>query len=102
MAFVQRVASDLTGAEGPEDQFGKLVVRRYPGIEGSKVLDVLPSEVADLETDDLVEVEYTEPGATTGRALVVSKKDFDALAPDMAGVLAKARTPRGRPRGNGS
>jgi hypothetical protein len=104
MAFVQRVATDLTGEEGPEDQFGKLVVRKYPGVDGAKVLDVLPAEVADLlsETDDVVEVEYTEPGASVPKPLVVPKKSFDALVQDMPGVLAKARGTRGRPRSNGS
>jgi hypothetical protein len=101
MAQVQLTASDLTGAQGPDEEFGKLVIRKYPGLEGSRVLDVKPEEVSGLRTQgDLVELEYTEPGSTAVKALVVNKRDFDALSKGkpMNEVLAAARTLRGRPR----
>jgi hypothetical protein len=58
---------------------------------------VLPDEVAGLKTvDDLIELEYTEPGATTAKTLVVRRADFDKLAPNMAQVLEKAPQRPGR------
>lgn len=105
LAVVQLTASDLTGTQGTNDKFGKLIVRSYPGLEGSRVLDVLPEEVSGLKSQgDLCEIEYTEPGSTAAKTLVVNKRDLDALAKGrpMAEVLAGARSLRGRPRSNGS
>jgi hypothetical protein len=49
--------------------------------------------------NDLVEVEYTEPGSDQSKRMLVNRQDFDALAPDMGKVLANARSLRGRQRG---
>jgi hypothetical protein len=89
--------SDLTGAQGDKEAFGRLVVRSYPGLDGAKVLDVLPQEVSGLKAEtELVEIEYTEPGSDQPRPMVVSREAFDGLAPDMGKVLAAARGLRGR------
>jgi hypothetical protein len=55
--------------------------------------------VKDLKTaGDYVEVEYLPPGGGEPQRLVVTVKELDELAPDMAAKLAAARTLRGRPR----
>ncbi len=84
--------SDLGGGEAPEEEFGRLVVRGYPGIEGAKVLDVLPNEVEVLrEPEDLVKVEYKAPGPSRQTTtFVVLRADLDKLAPDMPEVIANA------------
>lgn len=103
MAVVQVKRSDLTGTQGEDNEFGRLVVRKHPAIDGAKVLDVLPQEVSELKTvEELVELEYTEPGAPASRTLVVTRTVFDALASDMAEVLKKAPGVRGRRPGNRS
>jgi hypothetical protein len=97
LATVTVKASDLTGTQGPDETFGRLVVKGHPAVEGARVLDVLPDEVAGLKTvDDLIELEYTEPGATTPKPLVVRRADFDKLAPNMPEVLEKAPQRPGR------
>jgi hypothetical protein len=89
--------SDLSGQEGEDKEFGRLVVKGHPAVEGARVLDVLPGELDGLNTvDDLVELEYSEPGADRPKTLVVRRSDFDELAPDMAKVLAKAPQRAGR------
>lgn len=47
---------------------------------------------------DYVEVEYVPPGGGEPQRLVVTVKELDELAPDMAAKLTAARTLRGRPR----
>jgi hypothetical protein len=89
--------SDLSGQEGEDKEFGRLVVKGHPAVEGARVLDVLPVEVDGLKTvDDLVELEYTEPGAESAKTLVVRRSDFDKLAPDMPKVLTNAPQRPGR------
>lgn len=103
MATVTVKASDLTGTQGPDETFGRLVVRKYPGIEGARVLDILPGELDGLETvDDLIELEYTEPGASAPKLLVVRRENFDERAPNMAEVLEKAPQRPGRRSRSGS
>ena len=93
--------SDLSGAEGASEEFGRLVVRGYPDIDGPRVLDVLPSEVPDFTIPEgIVILEYTAPGSTR-RTLVASRADFDQLAfgRNMEEVIAKAPALKpGRPR----
>jgi hypothetical protein len=97
VAVVQMRKSDLSGKTGEDQEFGRLVVKGHPGVEGVRVLDVLPDEVDGLKTvDDLVELEYTPPGATSSKTLLVRRSDFDKLAPDMPKVLAKAPQRAGR------
>ena len=99
MAVISVRASDLSGQQGEEAEFGRLVVRRYPGLDSPIQLDVLPQEVSGLQAvEDLVEIEYTEPGSDQPKSMLVSRQDFDALAPDMAKVLANGRGLRGRQR----
>jgi len=97
VADIQVRVSDLTGKQDDREVFGRLVVRKYPGLDAPVQLDVLPDEVAGLQTmDDLVQLEYTAPGAQEATVLVVARSDFDGLSADMAEVLSKARGLRGR------
>jgi len=97
VADIQVRVSDLTGKQDDREVFGRLVVRKYPGLDAPVQLDVLPDEVAGLQTmDDLVQLEYTAPGSETPKVLLVSREDFDGLSDTMAEVLSKARGLRGR------
>ena len=97
MAVVQMRKSDLSGKTGEDKEFGRLAVRGHPAVDGARVLDVLPAELDGLKTvDDLIELEYTEPGSTSAKTLLVRRSDFDKLAPDMAKVLAGAPQRQGR------
>jgi hypothetical protein len=98
---VQMRRSDLSGATGEEKEFGRLVVKGHPAVDGARILDVLPDEVAGIKTvDDVIELEYTPPGGGSSTTYLVRRSDFDELAPDMAQVLAKAPQRAGRRRGN--
>jgi hypothetical protein len=103
LATVTLKQSDLTGVQGPDEEFGRLVVRNYPGVEGARQLDVRPEEVSDIKTvADLIELDYYAPGSGDPKRLVVNKDDFDQLtSSNMAEVLAGARTLRGRPSQGG-
>jgi hypothetical protein len=97
--------SDLSGAEGASADFGRLVVHAYPGVDGPRELDVLPSEVPDFEIPEgIVILEYTAPGSSARRTLVASRAEFDQLAPDMnmKEVITNARGKRGRPSRSGT
>jgi len=97
VAVVQMRRSDLSSKTGEEKEFGRLVVKGHPAVDGASVLDVRPDEVASLKTvDDLIELEYTEPGGQSPKTLQVMRKDFDALAPDMAKVIRNAPQRPGR------
>jgi hypothetical protein len=107
--FVKKMRrSDLSGQEGEAREFGRLVVKGHPAVDGPRVLDVLPDEVANLKTvDDLIELEYTAPGGGSATTYVVKRSDFDELAPtwprssrglpnDLAAAAAAVRrSPRG-------
>jgi hypothetical protein len=103
LATVTLKQSDLTGVQGPDEEFGRLVVRNYPGVEGARQLDVRPEEVDEISTvTDLIELDYYAPGNGTPQRLVVAKADFDKLtSSNIAEVLAGARTLRGRPSQGG-
>jgi hypothetical protein len=99
IAVVQVTRSDLTGTQGEDHEFGRLVIRNYPGVDGARQLDVLPAEVKDLQSiSDYVEVEYLPPGGGEPQRMVVTVAELDKLAPDMPAKLAAARSSRGRPR----
>lgn len=102
VAIVQAVASDLTGAKGEPEEYGKLTVRGHPAINGTaKVLDIKPDELDGLEQiGDVVFLDYEPPGGGEVQELVVKRQDFEALFKkgDAATVLAAARGVRGRPR----
>jgi hypothetical protein len=96
--FVKKMRrSDISGTEGEAREFGRLVVKGHPAVDGARVLDVLPGEVDGLKpVDDLIELEYTAAGAESSKTLLVRRGDFDKLATDMAKVLAKAPQRAGR------
>jgi hypothetical protein len=101
VAVVPMRKSDLSGKIGEDNEFGRLVVKGHPAVDGARVLDVLPEEVSGLKTvEELIELEYTGPGASGSQTLMVRRSDFDKLAPDMAKVLVKAPQRAGRRRGN--
>ncbi len=88
--------SDLTGATAPDDQFGTLLVVRHPKLDKVVQLDVLPHEVAGLETEaDLVILEVRLPGQDA-RRIIVSLDSFNSLSADIDNALARAPSPRGR------
>lgn len=102
IAKVQKVVSDLTGREVEEHQALTLIVRRGPGVDRAVVLDVLPDEVGDLtDANDCYVVELRKHGETTGQEMVVTLKNFKAIAPDgkVDELLDNARGLRGRPPG---
>jgi len=92
MALVSRMVSDISGTEANEDQFVKLTVRQHPAANEAKVLDVLPSEIADLrDAGDLVVLEVTNGEK---RQIVVKLADFRKLISD--DIVANAPSNRGR------
>jgi len=88
--------SDLTGASAPDEQFGTLVVIKHPKLDRVVQLDVLPAEVAGLETEaDLVILELRMPSQEPKR-IVVSLDTFNSLSSDIDSAISKAPSPRGR------
>jgi hypothetical protein len=98
VAFRSVRVSDLTGAEGKDEDFLTIAVRRYPGLEEPVQLDVLPEEIKGLKSaDQLVVLEVRSGGEPT--QVVTTKAEFDKLAPNIPEVLAKADGLRGRRKG---
>lgn len=92
MALVSRMVSDISGTEANEDQFVKLTIRQHPAATEAKVLDVLPSEIADLkDAGDLVVLDVTNGEK---RQIVVKLADFRKLISDE--IVANAPGNRGR------
>lgn len=88
--------SDLTGASAPDDEFGTLVVIKHPKLDRVVQLDVLPAEVAELETEaDLVILELRMPSQEPKR-IIVSLDSFNNLSSDIDSAISKAPSPRGR------
>jgi hypothetical protein len=95
--------SDLTGREGDESEFGQLVIQ-HPDFREPIHLEALPAEVEGLlkAPTQVVQVDYTAPGARTSQRLYVLPEDFNALAKDrdMKAILmeavAAAHAERGR------
>ena len=105
MAIVQRMRSDLTGAEDEPDKFGSLVLRSGPGIERPVVWDVLPEEIGELTpAPDVFVVEYKAPGMAAGQEIVCTRKELtDKVVPkdkSLDELTDAARSLRGRPRGS--
>jgi hypothetical protein len=86
---MQRMRSDLTGAEDEPDKFGSLVLRSGPGIERPVAWDVLPEEIGEL---------------TPAQEIVCSRKELtDKVVPkdkSLDELTDAARSLRGRPRGS--
>jgi hypothetical protein len=93
VAYVQRMVSDITGADGPEREFLTLVVRHHPAVDVPKALDVLRSEVAALRAaGDVVVLEVKGSAGTT--QIVMTLVEFRKHVPDE--VVMGARGTRGR------
>jgi hypothetical protein len=75
--------SDLSGAEVPEDELGRLVVRSHPDLNGPAVyLEALPGEIAALNRANvpMVTVEWQPPGGGESQTFTLPVADFDKLA----------------------
>lgn len=97
MAFKSIRVSDLTGAEGEDEEFLTVVVRSHPNLEDPVQFDAKPDELKGLKSaGDLVELELKN-GET--QRLVVTVAEFNKLSPNMKDVLANADGLRGRRRG---
>jgi hypothetical protein len=91
--------SDLTGAEVPEDELGKLVVKSHPDLDAPVFLEALPGEVTGLDKTNLqvVMVEWQPPGEGEPKSFMLLVKDFNALARNgsMADLLTNAPAAKG-------
>ncbi|MFC8008973.1 hypothetical protein [Streptomyces cinereoruber] len=94
MAFVQRMVSDLTGTEAPNDEFVTLVVREHPKLDQAVQLDVLPDEIKGLKSAGEIVVLEVKNGET--KNLVVTLAEFNKLHKDIDQILDKAPGLRGR------
>jgi len=77
------VFSDLSGKEADEDQFGRLVIRSHPDLDGPAVyLEALPGEIAALDEANvpMVTVEWQPPDEGEHKTYTLSVADFDKLA----------------------
>jgi hypothetical protein len=75
--------SDLTGAEMPEDELGRLVIKSHPDLNGAPVyLEALPGELAALDRANvpMVTVEWQPPGDGEPKTYTLPVADFDKLA----------------------
>ncbi|MBN6191395.1 hypothetical protein JQN58_31475 [Aneurinibacillus sp. BA2021] len=98
MAYRSVRISDLTGAEGKDEDFITLAVRRYPGLEEPVQIDVLAAEIKGLKSADQLVVLEVRNGGEPQR-VVTTKAEFDKLAPNIQEVLANADGLRGRRKG---
>jgi hypothetical protein len=75
--------SDLSGAEVPEDELGRLVIRDHPDLDGPAVyLEALPNEVTALRKANvpMVTVEWQPPAGGEPQTFALPVADFDKLA----------------------
>ena len=97
MAFKSIRVSDLTGAEGNDEDFVTVVVRRHPELEEAVQFDALPDEIKSLKgLKDLVVLELRN-GET--EQVVTTLAEFNKLAPNIKEVLENADGLRGRRKG---
>lgn len=95
MAFKSIRVSDLTGAEGTDDEFVTVVVRKHPALEEPVVFDAKPAELTGLKSaDQLVILEIKNGGEPT--QVVTTLTEFGKLSPNIADVLKNAPGVRGR------
>jgi len=85
--------SDLTDRRGEEGEFGSLMVQ-HPDFREPIRLSVLPPEVEGLlkSAAQVVQLDYTAPGARASQRLFVLLDDFNAAAGDrdMKAILMEA------------
>lgn len=94
LALVSRMASDISGKEGDEQEFVTLVIREHPSADEPRALDVMPDEIAGLKAAaDLVALEIRKPDSTVTQ-LVVPLADFRKVVKDE--TVSKGRSLRGR------
>lgn len=87
--------SDLTGAEGSDEDFTSIVVRRHPDVTEPVVIDALTSELKGLKSaDQLVVLELKNGGDPV--QVVTTVTEFGKLSPNIKEVLDKAPGVRGR------
>jgi len=94
--------SDLSGREADQDQLGRLVVLEHPDTAEPASLEVLPDEVANLQSAErLVRLEYYPPGARKPETFTIPADQFNALAKDadMRAILVRAITTAHQQRG---
>jgi hypothetical protein len=95
--------SDLSGQQGAQDEFARLIVHEHPNYSTPITLEVLPSEIDDLpDENQYVSIELVQPGERSGRRMVVSLNAFNGLAGDggdMNGVLMNALASSHQQRG---
>ena len=97
MAFKSIRVSDLTGAEGADEDFVTVVVRQHPELEEAVQFDALPDEIKGVKgLRDLVVLELRN-GETT--QVVTTLAEFNKLAPNIGDVLKNADGLRGRRKG---
>lgn len=95
MAFKSIRVSDLTGAEGTDEEFVSVVVRKHPAIEEAVVFDAKPDELKGLKSaGDLVVLEVKNGGDPV--QVVTTVGEFNKLSPNIAEVLKNAPGVRGR------
>jgi hypothetical protein len=89
--------SDLTGAEVPEDELGRLVIRDHSDLSGPAVyLEALPNEVTGLGKANvpMVTVEWQPPSGGEAQTYTLPVSDFDKLAKDGPTSKLLAGAPR--------
>lgn len=95
MAWVSKMASDLTGVEGKAEDFVEVTVRSAPGLSEPKKLDVLPDEIKDLKgAGELVVLEVGNNGDK--EQLIVTLAEWKKLSPKIDEIVAKAPGVKGR------
>jgi hypothetical protein len=109
VAVKQVRVSDLSGRQGGEEQFARLIVHEHPQYQGPITLDVLPEELGELpESEQYVSLEVIGPGERSGQRALLSVERFNQLAAggDMNAILMNAvaaqqpqRPPQPRRRG---
>jgi hypothetical protein len=89
--------SDLSGAEVPEDELGRLVIRSHPDLDGPAVyLEALPAELAALDKVNvpMVTVDWQPPGDGEAKTVTMTVADFDKLAKSGSTSKLLADAPR--------
>jgi hypothetical protein len=95
--------SDLSGHQGAQEEFARLIVHEHPDYSTPITLEVLPDEVSDLpDESQYVSIELVRPGERSGRKAILSLESFNALAGEggeMNGILMNALAASHQQRG---